>query len=98
MKHPLKSPSPPAPLPQGERGESQSPAPAPRPTTGFAQPVGCGGAKHASRNPAFAPQGERGENPFTGSTRSVVKEVDKSPSPLAGEGLGRGVDCMHGLN
>ena len=34
--------------------------PAPRPTTGFAQPVGYGGAKHASRNPAFAPQGERG--------------------------------------
>ena len=36
------------------------PAPALRPTTGFAQPVGYGGAKHASRNPAFAPRGERG--------------------------------------
>ena len=31
------------------------PAPATHPTLGFAQPSGSGGAKHASRNPAFRP-------------------------------------------
>ncbi len=35
------------------------PAPAAHPAAGFAQPAGSGGAKHASRNPAFAsPEGE----------------------------------------
>jgi hypothetical protein len=29
-----------------------------RPTAGFAQPAGCGGATHASRNPASPPRGE----------------------------------------
>ena len=44
----------------GKPAAPSPPTPAPRPTTGCAQPVGCGGAKHASRNPAFAPRGGRG--------------------------------------
>ena len=39
------------------------PAPAPRPTAGFAQPAGSDSAKHASRNPAFAPQAGAGCSP-----------------------------------
>ncbi len=45
----------------GKRLKNPSPpAPAPRPTAGFAQPAGSGGAKHASRNPAFTPQAGEG--------------------------------------
>ena len=39
-------------------GQPSPSIPAPRPTAGFAQPAGSGGAKRASRNPAFAPEGE----------------------------------------
>ncbi|MDP2809875.1 MAG: asparagine synthase-related protein [Rhodocyclaceae bacterium] len=43
-------------------GQPSPSFPAPRPTTGFAQPVGYGGAKHVSRNPAFAPLGGEGSH------------------------------------
>jgi sulfite exporter TauE/SafE len=46
----------------GNAARSPSPpAPAPRPTAGAASPAGFGGARPASRNPAFAPPGEGGK-------------------------------------
>jgi uracil-DNA glycosylase family 4 len=74
-------------------GDSPSPpAPAPRPTAGFAQPAGSGGAKHASRNPAFAPPagegsvevGAAGEVRLERSQRIAAMGWDELKATVAG--------------
>ena len=64
-----------------QRPASTPPTPEPHPTAGFAQPAGCGGAKHASRNPAFAPR-EIVHTALCAEVRGGVLCVFLPPVPL----------------